>query len=703
MAERPRRRRHHDVTEIIPVISDEQSYDPDDPDEFHDLDPLDDAGDTSEPRDTQDTGEAGAIDDAAEAGDPEDAEPLEYPEDTETPEPLEDSEADVTQDTGGTGRLDAVGARLRAVAAAVLAALGRLLGRVGRAAWQRLTHVAVATVPRIPQLATTAVAGLLLCAAFPPWNWWWAAVIAFALLAWVLTRPQTTHAGGFGYGLLFGLLFYVPLLPWISGLVGAVPWLVLALVCALFPALFGLAAAVVRHLPGWPVWFAALWAAQEWLKSIFPFGGFPWGVVGFSQTDSPLLALVSVGGVPLVSTAVVLLGCSATVIALEIGHWWRQDRVAAGAPPAVVLPGACICLVLLGTAVVWPQVRHAGSGADNTPTMTVAAVQGNVPRLGLDFNEQRRQVLDNHVRETERLAEAVHAGRAPQPQFVVWPENASDIDPLINADAAQEITRAARMIGAPILVGTVLRAPGWTPENPVATNSVLVWDPEAGPVDRHDKQVVQPFGEYLPWRGFFRHLSGYADRAGYFQPVDGDGTVRAAGVPVGVATCWEVIFDRVPRESVLAGAQVLVVPTNNATFNAAMSAQQLAFAKARAVEHDRYVVVAGTTGISAIIAPDGRELARTEFFEPAFLDAQVHLNTALTPATRWGPAVQWLLVGLGLAGLIAAILHNKGLLRWRGRTPDAAAAASAAPPDGVGAADDGEATPERSGADEGAT
>lgn len=85
MAERPRRRRHHDVTEIIPVISDEQSYDPDDPDEFHDLDPLDDAGDTSEPRDTQDTGEAGAIDDAAEAGDPEDAEPLEYPEDTETP------------------------------------------------------------------------------------------------------------------------------------------------------------------------------------------------------------------------------------------------------------------------------------------------------------------------------------------------------------------------------------------------------------------------------------------------------------------------------------------------------------------------------------------------------------------------------------------------------------------------------------------
>jgi len=691
MAERPGRRRHHDITEIIPVVSEEHPHGPDDLDDLDDRDDPDGAGDPDDvgesPADAEDPDGAGdnADDEAGGSAD------------TGADEEHHDSE------TGTAGRL---AARARAVAATALQVLAALLARLAGAAGRRLVRLGVATVPRIPRLTTTAVAGLLLCAAFPPWNWWWAAVIAFALLSWVLIRPETTVLGGLGYGLLFGLVFYVPLLPWISGLVGAVPWLALALVCAMFPALFGLGAAVVRHLPGWPVWFAVLWATQEWLKSIFPFGGFPWGVVGFSQVDSPLLALTSLGGAPLLSTAVVLVGCSATVIALEIGRWWRQDRAqaAAGPPPAVVLPGVCICLVLLGTAAVWPQVRHAGSGAGNDPTMTVAAVQGNVPRLGLDFNEQRRQVLDNHVRETERLAEAVHAGRAPQPQFVVWPENASDIDPLINADAAQEITRAARMIGAPILVGTVLRAPGWTTENPVATNSVLVWDPESGPVDRHDKQVVQPFGEYLPWRGFFRHLSGYADRAGYFLPVDGDGVVQAAGVPVGVATCWEVIFDRVPRESVLAGAQVLVVPTNNATFDAAMSAQQLAFAKARAVEHDRYVVVAGTTGISAIIAPDGRELARTEFFEPAFLDGPIHLKTALTPATRWGPAVQWLLVGLGLAALVAAVLHNRGLLRRRGPThATPAAAASAAPPDDVGAADDGEATPERSGADEGAT
>lgn len=139
--------------------------------------------------------------------------------------------------------------------------------------------------------------------------------------------------------------------------------------------------------------------------------------------------------------------------------------------------------------------------------------------------------------------------------------------------------------------------------------------------------------------------------------------MTAAGVPIGVSTCWEVIFDRAPRESVHNGAQVLAVPTNNATFNAAMSEQQLAVARARAVEHDRYVLVAGTTGISAIIAPDGREVARTEFFEPAFLDAGIRLKTTLTAATRWGAAIQWVLVAAGVGGLLAGIMQNGVFLR----------------------------------------
>ncbi len=546
----------------------------------------------------------------------------------------------------------------------------RLLAPVGAAVSARLPTVRAAVSDRLPQLSITAAAGLLLCASFPPLSWWWAAILAFALLAWVLTRPHTTTAGGFGYGFLCGLAFYLPLLPWISGLVGVLPWLVLTLVCAVFPGAFGLLAVLVRDLPGWPIWFAVLWATQEWAKSTFPFGGFPWGVVGFGQTSGPLLPLAALGGVPLLSAAVALLGCAATAIGIQIVSWLQRDHPSASdrsdsPPPAVLLPGVCICLVLLTTVVVWPGVRHSGMGSGNEPAVTMAVVQGNVPRLGLDFNAQRREVLDNHVRETLQLADDVRAGRAPQPQFVIWPENSSDIDPLANADAGQLIAEAAQALGVPILVGTVRDSPGWTLDNPVSMNSVLVWDPVAGPGDRHDKRIVQPFGEYLPWRGFFRHLSGYADRAGYFVPGQGTGVVDAAGVPVGVATCWEVIFDRAPRQSVLGGAQLLAVPTNNATFDQMMSEQQLAFAKVRAVEHDRYIVVAGTTGISSVIAPDGRELVRTNFFEPAYLDTPVRLKTTLTPATRWGPLLQWLLVSAGVASVVAAILHNGWFTRRR--------------------------------------
>ena len=546
-----------------------------------------------------------------------------------------------------------VGQRLVQLSAALLVWLGNELRK-------RLPQLARALRPRLTRLGAASLGGLLLCSSYPGFNWWWAAVIAFAVLGWVLTRPATTPLGGFGYGFLFGLAFYLPLIHWVSILVGVVPLLALVLVCALFPGIFGLLAVVVRQLPGWPIWFAVLWAAQEWLKCTVPFGGFPWGVVAAGQIDGPFLPLVRLGSVPLLSLAIVLVGCSATAIALEIASWLLVSRQphTVDRPPAVVLPAICICLVFFATAAIWPQVRHSGTGSGNEPVVTAALVQGNVPRLGLEFNAQRLAVLGNDVGETRHLADDVHAGRAPQPDFVVWPEDASEVDPLTNPDAAQQISVAAEAIGAPILVGTVLDAAGRPPAAPTQTNTVIVWNPKTGPGDRHDKRIVQPFGEYLPWRGFFRHLSGLADLAGYIVPGHGTGVVHAAGVPIGVATCWEVIFDRALRDSVRNGAEVLAVPANNANFNQTMSEQQLAFSKVRAVELDRYTIVASNVGISALVTPDGRELGRTSFFEPAYLDNQVRRKTTLTPAAKWGPIVQGSLVVTAVAVLLAAMLHN---------------------------------------------
>lgn len=535
-----------------------------------------------------------------------------------------------------------------------------------------IERFSAAVLPRMIRIGIAALAGLLMCVSFPPVGWWWSAVPALALLTWVLVHPGTTMAGGFGYGFVFGVSFYVPLLPWIGGLVGPIPWLMLAAMEACFPAMFGVFAVCVARLPGRWLWLAAVWSMQEWLKSVIPFGGFPWGVTAFSQADGPFLVLAQLGGAPAVSFAIALLATSLCAVLTGAVQWARCDDTAVHLRPSVgslIAAGACICAVLLITAVTAPGVRRAAM--DDGPTIVVAAIQGNVPRLGLDFNSQRRAVLDNHVRQTLQLADDVRTARAPQPKFVIWPENSSDIDPLSNADAAAQIDVAARAIGVPILVGAVVERPDATPEDPAASNTVIVWDPVTGPGERHDKQIVQPFGEYLPWRSFFRHLSSYADRAGYFVPGDGSAVVHPAGVPVGVATCWEVIFDRALRRSVRNGAQILAVPTNNATFDQPMSEQQLAFAKLRAVEHGRYVVVAGTTGISAAIAPDGRELARTAFFTPAYLDVEVRLRTAQTPATRWAEPLQWLLVAVAVAAVGVSILQNGGShrpLRIRRRT-----------------------------------
>ena len=122
-------------------------------------------------------------------------------------------------------------------------------------AWVRRFGEAV--VARLPRLSAAIAGGLLLCLSFPPFGWWYTAIVAFALLAWVLTRDSTTLVGGFGYGFLFGAAFNIPLLPWTSVMVGLMPWLALAIAQAVFPGLFGLlAVAVARRLTGWPIWFA---------------------------------------------------------------------------------------------------------------------------------------------------------------------------------------------------------------------------------------------------------------------------------------------------------------------------------------------------------------------------------------------------------------------------------------------------------------
>ncbi|MBM7804293.1 apolipoprotein N-acyltransferase [Geodermatophilus bullaregiensis] len=505
---------------------------------------------------------------------------------------------------------------------------------------------------RLPwRTALAAAGGLLLLLAFPGYSLTLMAVPGTAALA-LAVHGQRARAGAW-LGLVFGLAFFVPLLSWSGVYVGAFPWLALAVSQAAFSALLGAATAATSRLPLWPLWTAALWVADEALRGRVPFGGFPWGRLGFSQTDGPFLALAAYGGVPLVGFAVALTGALLAAAVLAVT---RARRAAAGAPAgrgralrAVAAAGAGVLAVPLVAALAWlplPGSSLAGGG----PTVTVAVVQGDVPEAGLEFNARRRAVLDNHVQRTLELAAAVAAGEEEQPDLVVWPENSSDIDPYVNADAARQISRAAEAVAAPVLVGAVLDGPGR-----FISNTAIVWDPETGPGDTYVKRHPVPLAEYVPARDFFRLFSDKVDLVRRdFTAGTEVGVLDVGGARVGDVICFEVVYDSLVRDTVQAGAGMLVVQTNNATFGFTdESAQQVAAAQVRAVETGRSVALASTSGISAVIAPDGSLARQSELFTPAVFVERIAQREATTLATRVGAAPEWALTALGAGAVLA--------------------------------------------------
>jgi apolipoprotein N-acyltransferase len=494
-----------------------------------------------------------------------------------------------------------------------------------------------------------AAGGLVLVLAFPDHDLPALAVLGPAALA-LAVRGQRWRSG-LWLGLVFGLTFFVPLLSWTGIYVGAFPWLALAVWEAAHLALLGGVTALTSRLPLWPLWTAALWVADEAVRGRFVLGGFPWGRLGFSQTEGPLLSLAAYGGVPLVSFAVALAGALLAAAAIALHRAWRVADAAgehgSALRTAAVRVGAVLAVPLVG-ALAWLPLPGPSLTAGG-PTSTVAVIQGNVPRAGLEFNAQRRAVLDNHVQRTLELAAAVAAGRQPQPDVVLWPENSSDIDPYTNADAAAQIDRAARAVGAPILVGAVVDGPGQN-----VRNTAIVWDPVDGPGDTYVKRHPVPLAEYVPARGFFRFFSDKVDLVRHdFVAGDRVGVLDAGGARLGDLICFEVVYDGLVGDVVDGGAGMIVVQTNNATFGYTdESAQQLAMSRLRAVEFGRTVAVAATSGISAIVAPDGSIAESSSLFTPAVFVEQIAQRHSTTVAQRLGAGPEWVLTGLGAAGLL---------------------------------------------------
>ena len=445
-----------------------------------------------------------------------------------------------------------------------------------------------------------------------------------------------TIAEGMLLGFVHGLTSYLLLLPWIGEFVGHVPYIALAVVQALYSIAIGAFGVAIARWKNWGVFlFPAMYVAVEYLRSSWPFGGFAWVRLAWGQINGPLANLAALGGVSLVTFATVMAAVGLALVVIS------TKRVVG----AAVLVG----VLIIGAA----SSLYVDRDGTSTESIEVAAIQGNVPRMGLEFNAQRRAVLANHARETLNLDHQV--------DLVIWPENSSDVNPFSDSQAQAIINNAVDHAQAPILVGTI------TVDEVGPRNTMQVFDPVEGAAEFHNKKFLQPFGEYMPFRDFLRHFSPYVDAAGNFQPGDGNGVVHmnaaklGRSVVVGVMTCYEVIFDRAGRDAIANGAEFLTTPTNNATFGFTdMTYQQLAMSRMRAIELDRAVVVAATSGVSAIVHPDGTVSQNTRIFESATLTETIPLKDTVTLGAVAGFYVELLLVIMGtLAGLIAVRMNSR--------------------------------------------
>jgi apolipoprotein N-acyltransferase len=547
----------------------------------------------------------------------------------------------------------------------------------------------------LARLLLALLCGFLLTLAFPGVNWWPLAPVAVAGLC-LAVKGQTARFGAL-LGLVFGLAFFVPHLEWSGIYVGKLPWFALAAANAAYLAALGALLPALWRVPGrgfgMTLAGAGLWVADEAGRGRWPFGGFPWGRLAFSQSGAPTAGLAALGGAPLVTAAVAAAGTllAYSVVALTArlpvftssnhpdpnsspsdsspAHpakpEFASSSLATAAPAHRSFAAAALALV---AAVLVTVCGLAVPRPINGPSIQVAGVQGNVPEAGLDFNARRYAVLDDHAHATLGLAARIKSGQTPQPAVVLWPENSSDIDPLHDAEAAATITAAVDAVHAPTLIGAVVNGPG-----DYLSNTGVVWRPGtgagSGPDSTYVKRHPAPFAEYIPDRAFFRHFSSKVDLvphdfiSGNKLRANPVGVLSMGPAKVGDVICFEVAYDGLVRDPVKQGATLLAVQTNNATFGySAESVQQLAMSRLRAIETGRTVVNISTVGVSGIILPNGKVVERSGHFTQQVLQAEVPLRTSLTVATRVGAWPEWILAAVGIGFLlVGAVITRKHL------------------------------------------
>jgi len=507
-------------------------------------------------------------------------------------------------------------------------------------------------LPLWAALPLAVASGPILDAGFPDQDVWFMALLGVACVLTALMGRRFWSALSVGF--VAGLSFYLTHVVWSALYLGPIPWLALSILQALFYSVAaGLIALAYRWVPvAWPTRAGRLvalpavvggiWVAREDFAGTWPYGGFAWGRIAYSQSTGPVAELVSWVGVSGLSFLVV------TTIALVV-QLAREGGISSG----VRVTTAWTVLTVLVVVPLWPSLAQGST--------RIAAVQGN-GSAGYFGNSQPGDLLRAQVAATRPIVKE-------KVDLVVWPENATDLDPLTSARAAATIDGLAREMDAPFVLGAITERDG------LLFNSTLLWAPQVGVQDIYDKKHPVPFGEYVPDREFWQALA--PDLIGLIQRDyeigTRDGVFRTPTVNAGSVICFDIVDDRVIRDLVDDGAEVILAQSNNADFGRTdESVQQLAIARLRALETGRAVVNISTVGTSAIISPDGRTLAQLPAFTAGSMIEDVPVMRGRTPAMMFGaPLAGGITIGsLAVLGASLALLRPARVetpRRWRSR------------------------------------
>jgi apolipoprotein N-acyltransferase len=432
-----------------------------------------------------------------------------------------------------------------------------------------------------------ALSAFLASASFAPIGIWFLGVLGYSFLLRKLSKSNSQLWHAFAFGFIYNAI----VLYWSGKYVGALPWILLAFLQALFYLPVGIVAKRWNSI--W--WTIGALLLMEEFRSVFPFGGFGWTRIAYSQVESPAVAILPYGGVLALSALTLIL--AAFISKFRVGNF------------------AKLFLIFIFLAILPANPQGSGS-------VKLIAIQGNTPSVGLDFNSRAQAVFNLHRDATYKYATGSY-------DAIIWPENAIDIDPGSHPNVASDIGELTSDKETPLIAGVVLRRDG------SPANASVLYDSESGAVTTYIKRGLTPFGEYMPLRGLAEFISPFAASVEDFKPGSELVTHQVAGASLGPVICYEIINDQLVGQ-MSRSSDALIVQTNSATFSGtAQSRQQLAITRIRAIEYSKDVLSVSTIGITAFIDSNGAVRSSTPENIQQSLTGDLTLNSHVTLASKF--------------------------------------------------------------------